>query len=88
MFTNQPNMVTNSFPVNSSKLSPESFRKNKSLNVFYPPRYTWRTRDCDSANHEVINIDMDNFDREKAFSVANVHTQVKLFNETLTSIYL
>ena len=54
----------------------------------YPPRYTWRTRDCDSVNHEVINIDMDNFDWEKAFSVANVHTQVKLFNETLTSIFM
>ena len=31
---------------------------------------------------------MDNFDWEKAFSVANVHTQVKLFNETLTSIFM
>ena len=56
------------------------------LKIFYPPPYTWRIWNYSNANHEAINNAIDGFDSEKAFSNANLHTQVKMFNETL--IYL
>ena len=59
------------------------------LKIFYPPPYTRRIWDCYSnANHEAINNAADGFDWEKAFSNVNVHTQVKLFNETLSNIFM
>ena len=48
----------------------------------------WRTWDYGKDNHEAINNAIVNFDWEKAFSNINVRTQVKLFNETLTSIFM
>ena len=35
----------------------------------------------------MLNNAIVNFDREKAFSNINVHTQVKLFNEIVTNIF-
>ena len=58
------------------------------FNIFYPPPYMWRTWDYGKDNHEAINNAIVNFDWEKAFSNINVRTQVKLFNETLTSIFM
>ena len=58
------------------------------FNIFYPPPYTRRTWDYGKANHEAINNAIANFDWEKALSNINVHTQVKLFNETLTNIFM
>ena len=39
------------------------------------------------ANHEAICKVITNFDWEKAFSIINVHNQVKLFHEILTNIF-
>ena len=58
------------------------------LKIFYPPPYTRRIWDNSNANHEAINNAIDGFDWEKAFSNVNVHTQVKLFNETLSNIFM
>ena len=58
------------------------------LKIFYPPPYTRRIWDHNNANHEAINNAIDGFDWEKAFSNVNVHTQVKLFNETLSNIFM
>ena len=44
--------------------------------------------DYSNANHEAIANAIDGFDYEKAFSSVNVHTQVKLFNETLSNIFM
>ena len=58
------------------------------LKIFYPPTYTRRIWDSSNANHEAINNAIDGFDWEKAFSNVNVHAQVKLFNETLSNIFM
>ena len=58
------------------------------LKIFYPPPYTRRIWDYSNANHEAINNAIDGFDWEKAFSNVNVHAQVKLFNETLSNIFM
>ena len=57
------------------------------LRIFYPSPYTPRIWDYSNANHEAINNAIDGFDWEKAFWNVNVHTQVKLFNETLSNIF-
>ena len=58
------------------------------LSIFYPPPYTRCICDYGKANHEAINNNIANFDWEKAFSNINVHTQVELFNEILTNIFM
>ena len=58
------------------------------LNIFYPPPYTRGTWDYGKANLGAINNAIVNFDWEKAFSNVNVQAQVKLFNETLTNIFM
>ena len=58
------------------------------LKIFYPPPYTRRIWDYSNTNYEAINNAIDGFDWEKAFSNVNVHTQVKLFNETLSNIFM
>ena len=58
------------------------------LRIFYPSPYTPRIWDYSNANHEAINNAIDGFDWEKAFSNVNVHAQVKLFNETLSNIFM
>ena len=58
------------------------------LRIFYPSPYTPRIWDYSNANHEAINNAIDGFDWEKAFWNVNVHTQVKLFNETLSNIFI
>ena len=58
------------------------------LKVFYPPPYTGRVWDYSNANHRTINNAIDDFDWEEAFSKVNVHAQVKLFNETLSNIFM
>ena len=59
---------------------------NVNLKLFYPP-HTWHIWDYSNANHEAINA-TDSFHWEKAFSNVNVHTQEKLFNETLSNIFM
>ena len=58
------------------------------LRIFYPSPYTPRIWDYSNANHEAINNAIDGFDWENAFWNVNVHTQVKLFNETLSNIFI
>ena len=58
------------------------------LKISYPPPYTRRIWDYSNANHEAINNAIDGFDWEKAFSNVNVHVQVKLFNKTLSNIFM
>ena len=58
------------------------------LKIIFPPSYTRRIWDYSRANHEAINNAIDGFDWEKAFSNVNVHAQVKLFNETLSNIFM
>ena len=58
------------------------------LKIFYPPPYTWHIWDYSNVNYEATNNAIDGFDWEKAFSNVNVHMQVKLFNETLSNIFM
>ena len=58
------------------------------LKISYPPPYTWRIWDYSNANHEAINNAIDGFDQKKVFSNVNVHTQVKLSDETLSDIFM
>ena len=58
------------------------------LKIIFPPSYTRRIWDYSRANHEAINNAIDGFDWEKAFSNVNVHAQVKLFNKTLSNIFM
>ena len=58
------------------------------LKIFYPPPYTRRIWDYSNANHGAINNAIDDFDWEKAFSNVNIHVQTKLFNETLSNIFM
>ena len=61
---------------------------NVNLKIIYAPLYTRPIWDYSNANHEALNNAIDGFDWEKAFSNVNVHTQVKLFNETLSNIFM
>ena len=58
------------------------------LKIFYTSPYTRRIWDYSNSNHETINNTTDGFHWEKASSNVSVHTQVKLFNETLSNIFI
>ena len=58
------------------------------LKIFYTSPYTRRIWDYSNSNHKAINNTIDGFHWEKASSNVNVHTQVKLFNETLSNIFI
>ena len=58
------------------------------LKIVYRPPYNRRIWDHSNANHEAINNVIGCFDWGKAFSNVNVHTRVKLFNETLSNIFM
>ena len=58
------------------------------LKIFYTSPYTRSIWDYSNSNHEAINNTIDGFHWEKASSNVNVHTQVKLFNETLSNIFM
>ena len=57
------------------------------INILYAAPYTQRERNYGNANHEGISDAIENFDGETAISNVNEGTQVKLFNENLTSIF-
>ena len=90
IFTNQPNMVMKSdvFPSIHQNCHRQIVFAKVNLNIFYPPPYTRGTWDYGKANLGAINNAIVNFDWEKAFSNVNVQAQVKLFNETLTNIFM
>ena len=90
LFTNQSNVVVNSgiFQSIHQSCHHQIVFAKVNLKIFYPPPYTRRIWDYSNANHETINNAIDGFDWEKAFSNVNVHTQVKLFNETLSNIFM
>ena len=90
LFTNQFDMALN------SGVSPSIHRcchyhmvfAKVNLKIFHPPPYNRRIWDHSNANHEAINNVIGCFDWGKAFSNVNVHTQVRLFNETLFNIFM
>ena len=94
LFTNQCNMVVNSgvfpsiHPVDSSCSHHQIVFAKVNLKIYYPPPYTRGILDYSNVNHEAINNANDGFDWENLFSNFNVHTQVKLFNETLFNIFM
>ena len=90
LFTNQSNMVVNSgvFPSIHQRFHPHIVFAKVTLKIFYPSPYTRRIWDYSNANHEAINNAIDSFDWEKAFSNVNVQAQGKLFNETLSNIFM
>ena len=83
-------MVVNSgvFPSIHSSCHHQIVFAKVNINIFYPPPYTRRIWDYSNTNHEAIINAIDCFDWEKAFSNVNVYTQVKLFNETLSNIFM
>ena len=90
LFTNQSNMVMNSGVILSIYQSCHHhilFAK-VNLKIFYTSPYTRRIWDYSNSNHKAINNTIDGFHWEKASSNVNVHTQVKLFNETLSNIFM
>ena len=90
LFTTQSNMVVNSgvFPSIHQSCQHQIVFAKVNLKIFYPPPYTRRIWVYSNANHEAINNAIDGFDWEKAFSNVNVHTQVKLLNETLSNKFM
>ena len=90
LFTNQSNMVVNNGVFSSvyQRCHHQLVFAKGNLKIFYPLPYTLRIWDYRNANHEAINNAIDGFNWEKAFSNVNVHTQVKLFNETLSNIFM
>ena len=83
-------MVVNSsvFPSIHQSCHHQIVFANVNLKIIYAPLYTRPIWDYSNANHEALNNAFDGFDWEKAFSNVNVHTQVKLFNETLSNIFM
>ena len=90
LFINQSNLIMNSgvFPSIYQNGHHQIVFAKVNLKIFCLPPYTRRIWDYSSANHEAINNAIDGFDRQKAFSNVKVHTQVKLFNETLSNIFM
>ena len=75
-------------PVDSSCSHHQIVFAKVNLKIYYPPPYTRGILDYSNVNHEAINNAIDGFDWENLFSNFNVHTQVKLFNETLFNIFM
>ena len=82
IFTNQPNMITNSGVHPSPKLS-----SKVNMKIVYPPPYKHLVWDYCNANVEAINSAIESFNWEKAFDGKDIHAQVALFNETLLNIF-
>ena len=82
IFTNQPNMITNSGVHPSPKLS-----SKVNMKIVYPPPYKRLVWDYCNANVEAINSAIESFNWEKAFDGKDIHAQVALFNETLLNIF-
>ena len=84
LFTNQTNMVMNNgvFPSIHQSFHHQIVLAEVSLKIFYRSPSTQHVWGYSNINHEAIYNGIDGFDWEKAFSKVNVHTQVKLYNET------
>ena len=90
LLTNQFNMAVN------SGVSPSIHRSchyhmvyaKVNLKIFYPPPYNRRIWGYSNVNHEAINNVISCFDCGRAFWNVDVHTQVKLFDEILSNIFM
>ena len=80
IFTNQPNMITNSgvHPSLHQNCHHQKIFAKVNMKIFYPP--------CNT-NVEAINSAIESFNWEKAFDGKDIHAQVALFNETLLNIF-
>ena len=81
-------MNTGFFPSTHQSCDHQIAFAKVNLKILYPPPYIRRIWDCSSVNHKAINNATDGFDWGKAFSDFNVHAQVKMFNETLSNIFM
>ena len=85
IFTNQPNMTTDS-GVHLSlhrNCNQQIIFAKANLKIFYPPPYKRRVWDYRNANVEAINSAIESFNWENTFYGKDIHAQVALFNETL-----
>ena len=80
IFTNQPNMITNSgvHPSLQQNCHQQKIFAKVNMKIFYPP--------CNT-NVEAINSAIESFNWEKAFDGKDIHAKVALFNKTLWNIF-
>ena len=89
IFTNQPNMITNSgvHPSLHRNCHHQEIFAKVNMKIFHPPPYKHLGWDYCNANVEEINSATESFNWEKAFDGKDIHAQVALFNETLLNIF-
>ena len=89
IFTNQPNLVTESgvYPSLLLKCHYQIVFAKLNLNVEYPPLYERLIWDYKNADIPSINRAIDIFDWGNSFKGKNVHEQVHFFNKTILNIF-
>ena len=88
IFTNQPNLVTESgvHPSLLLKCHYQIVFAKLNLNVEYPPLYERLIWDYKNADIPSINRAIDTFDWGNSFKCKNVHEQVYFFKKTILNI--
>ena len=89
IFTNQPNLVTESgvHPSLHPKCHHQIAFAKLNLKVEYPPLYERLICDYKNADIPSINRAIDIFDWDNSFEGKNVHEQVHFFNKTILNIF-
>ena len=89
IFTNQPNLVTESgvYPSLHPKCHHQIVFVKLNLNVEYPPLYECLIWDYKNADIPSINCAIEIFDWGNSFKDKNVHEQVQFFNKTILNIF-
>ena len=89
IFTNQPNLVTESgvHPSLNPKCHHQIIFAKLNLKVEYPPLYERLIWDYKNADTPSINRAIDIFDWGNSFEGKNVHEQVHFFSKTILNIF-
>ena len=90
IFTNQPNLVTESgvHPSLHPKCHHQIIFSNLNLKVEYPLLYECLIWDYRNADIPAINCAINTFDWGNSFEGKNAHEQVHFFNKTILNIFL
>ena len=88
LFTNQPNMITNSgvLPSIHPNCHHQIIYANINFQLFFPPPYERQVWHFDRADCESIKQSISNIDWNRIFLDMDVNLQVETFNEYLMNI--
>ena len=88
-FTNQANLIMDLrvHPTLHSKCNHQIIYSKLKLEIKYPPSYASEVQDYGKAQFDLINVVIENFDRNKHLSGNNIRNQINLFHRTIFNIF-